>query len=178
MPKRKPEKKLPSILPLPVPPLNEELEARSAPVQVGDIAPNFALLDQEASIWHLSDAVKAGGVVLCFFPMAFTPVCESEMKCITAELGQWSEKNVRMVGISCDTSPTLEAWSRVLGLNHKLLSDIHRSVSKAYGLYWPEMNISHRGTIIIGASGKVCFTQIRPFGETMDMDYVLGRPRR
>ena len=164
--------------PPPIPPLNEALEVRSEPIQVGDIAPDFSLLDQQSQLWHLNDAVEAGGVVLCFFPMAFTPVCESEMKCITAELGQWKSKNVRMVGISCDTPPALEAWAKVLGLDHTLLSDIHRSVSKAYGLHWPEMNLSHRGTIIIGAGRKVCFTQVRPFEQAMEINKVLKRPLR
>ncbi len=160
-----------------LPPLNNHLSLRDDPIQVGETAPDFTLRDQHCKKWNLSDAVKGGGVVLCFFPMAFTPVCESEMKCITAELNRWENQNVRMVGISCNTFATLEAWSRVLGLQHTLLADMHRQVSKAYGLYWPEMNLCSRGTLIVGGDpsgkGKIRFAQIRLIKEAMDIEEIL-----
>ncbi|MFI4897280.1 MAG: hypothetical protein ACIARR_05595, partial [Phycisphaerales bacterium JB059] len=64
------------------------------------------------------------------------------------------------------------------GFTHTLLSDIHRRVCKAYGLYWPEMNVSSRGTVIVtrgeGDEPVVRWAQSREVGEAMDLDEVLG----
>ena len=42
---------------------NDQLTARTAPLAVGDGAPDFTLLDQDRKEWKLSDAVKQGDVV-------------------------------------------------------------------------------------------------------------------
>lgn len=38
----------------------------------GDVAPDFTATDTDGHTWTLSEMVKAGTVVLAFFPKAFT----------------------------------------------------------------------------------------------------------
>jgi peroxiredoxin len=155
-------------------PANDHLNPRTSPIAVGDTAPDFTLPDQNKKDWRLSDALRTGPVVLCFFPMAFTGVCTTEMKCVDAEMEAWKAKGAQVVGISCDSFATLKAWADQLGLKQTLLADMHRQVCKAYGLYWPDLNISTRGTVIINPDGKVRWTQAREPGKAMVWEDVLA----
>jgi peroxiredoxin len=157
---------------------NDSLPIRSAPIAVGELAPDFTLKAQDRSEWRLSDAIKRGDVVLCFFPLAFTGVCGTEMKCVTDELVNWKRQGAQIVGISCDSFAALKAWAEQLGLKQTLLADMHRHVCKAYGLYWPDLNVSSRGTVVIAQSpageGRVKWVQAREPGKAMDWNEVLA----
>ncbi|MDX2018083.1 MAG: redoxin domain-containing protein [Planctomycetota bacterium] len=154
------------------------LNPRTLPLAVGDAAPDFTITDHNRQPWTLSEAVKKSDVVLCFFPLAFTSVCSTEMKCVTDEMTKWEKKGAQVVGISCDSFASLKAWADQLGLKQTLLSDIHRQVCRAYGLYWPELNVSSRGTVIIGKSetgqGKVKWVQSRQPGNAMNFEEVIA----
>ena len=117
--------------------------------------------------------------MLCFFPFAFTGVCGTEMACITKDLAQWQSKGATVVGISCDSFAALKAWGEAEGLTHTLLSDLHRSVVRDYGLFWQDLNVANRGTVVIGQSddgvGTVSFAEAREPGDAMDWDAVLAR---
>ena len=120
-----------------------------------------------------------GDVVLCFYPLAFTGVCSTEMKCVSAEMGTWSAKGAQVVGISCDSFASNKAWADAEGLKQVLLCDMHREVCKAFGLYWSDLNVSQRGTVVIGKSadgkGVVKFVQARQPGNAMKWEEVLAQ---
>ncbi len=157
---------------------NESLAARETLIGEGEVAPGFTLLTTTRSEWKLSDAIKKGDVVLCFFPFAFTGVCGTEMHCISKELANWTAKGAQVVGVSCDSTFTLGAWAAAEGYKHALLSDQHRQVCRAYGLYWADMNTTHRGTVVIGQSadgkGKVRFSQSREPKDAMKFGDILA----
>jgi peroxiredoxin len=154
------------------------LHPHITPLAVGDPAPDFSLTDQSRAEWKLADAVKKGDVVLAFFPLAFTGVCSTEMKCVTEEMNKWQAKGATVVGVSCDSFAALKAWADANGYKHTLLSDIHRTVCKAYGLYWADLNVATRGTVVIGrdpsGQGKVKWIQAREPGKAMSFDEVLA----
>lgn len=155
------------------------LPARSAPLAVGDAAPDFTLKTQDRADWSLAEHVKKGDVVLCFYPLAFTGVCSTEMKCVNDEMAKWQAKGATVVGVSCDSFAANKAWADQMGIKQTLLSDMHRAVCKAYGLYWADLNVSSRGTVVVGKSadgkGKVKWVQARQPGNAMDWETVLGQ---
>jgi peroxiredoxin len=158
--------------------LNDHLTARERPIGVGEPAPDFTLRDQARADWNLGAAVKHGDVVLCFYPLSFTGVCGTEMKCVNDEIASWQAKGATVVGISCDSFAVQKAWAEALGLRQTLLADMHRQVCRAYGLYWPELNVSARGTVVIGqdpsGQGRVKWVQAREPGKAMDFNEVLA----
>ncbi|CAG1003929.1 cytosolic tryparedoxin peroxidase, trypanosomatid typical 2-Cys peroxiredoxin [Phycisphaerales bacterium] len=157
--------------------MRNNLPTRSSPIAVGEIAPDFTLPDQNKKEWKLSDAVKQGDVVLSFVPFAFTGVCSTEMKCISADFAKWTAKGATVVGINCDSMFANKAWAEKDGYTHTILSDLHRDITRAFGLYWPDMNVSGRGTVVIAKSadgkGKVKFIQAREPGKAMNWAEVL-----
>jgi len=154
-------------------------DARPTVIAPGETAPDFTLPDQNRNEWSLSEHVKQGPVVLCFFPLAFTGVCGTENACITKDIADWTAKGATVVAISCDSFAALKAWADAEGLEHTLLSDLHRKVVKPYGLYWPELNVGARGTVVIAQSddgkGKVIWSDAREPGNAMDFDAVLAK---
>lgn len=154
------------------------LPASPTPIKAGDTAPDFTLLDQDRQEWVLSTALENGPVVLCFFPLAFTSVCSTEMECINRDFDKWSNTGMQVVGVSCDSFATLRAWADQTGYKQRMLSDMHRAVCKAYGLYWADLNVSQRGTVIVekGADGTptVTWAQAREPGKAMDFNAVLS----
>lgn len=154
---------------------NSTLTPRDSILPAASAAPDFTLPTQtRGENWQLSEALKKGEVVLSFFPLAFTGVCAAEMQCITNDIAKWSGKGAQVVGISCDSSPALKAWADQLGLKQTLLSDMHRQVCKAYGLFWPDMNIAWRGTVVIGRDGRVKWSQKREIPQAFKADEVLA----
>lgn len=157
---------------------NEHLSPRDTLLAAGDTAPDFTLPDQNRQDWHLAEHLKKGDVVLCFFPLAFTGVCGTEMACITKDMASWQARGATVVAISCDSFATLKAWAEREGLEHTLLSDIHREVVKGYGIFWPDLNVGGRGTVIIGHSddgkGKVKWSERREPPNAMNFDRVLA----
>jgi len=157
---------------------NDDLRPREKPIGAGEAAPDFTLMDQNRKEWKLSENLKKGDVVLCFFPLAFTGVCGTEMKCVTADMADWQKKSAQVVGISCDSFATLKAWADAEGFKHTLLADMHRQVCRAYGLYWADLNVSSRGTVVIGKAadgkGKVKWAEAREPKTAMNWDEVLA----
>jgi peroxiredoxin len=156
---------------------NPHLTPRTAPFAQGDIAPDFTLTTQDRAEWKLSDAVKKGDVVLAFYPLAFTGVCSTEMKCVSDDFAKWSDKGATVVGVSCDSFASNKAWAEKEGYKQVLLSDIHRDVCKGYGLYWGDLNVANRGTVVIKQSadgkGKISFVEARPPGQAMTWNQIL-----
>ncbi len=152
------------------------LTPRDTIIPAGQPAPDFEVQDQHRQPWKLSDQFKhgAGEVVLCFFPFAFTGVCAAENQCISREIERWTSKGARVVGISCDSTAALHAWAEKEGYTHTLLSDLHRTVCKAYGLYWPDLNVAWRGTVVVGRDLKVKWSQKREIKDAFKMDEVLA----
>ena len=157
----------------------QTLQHRTSPVSAGDTVQDFTLMDQDRKEWTLSAAAKKGDVVLSLFPFAFTGVCGTENKCITAEMASWQKKGAQVVGISCDSMFALKEWAAKEGFKHTLLSDQHREVCKSLGMYWPDMNTAARGTVIIGKSSdgtlKVKWAQTREVPKAMNWDELLGK---
>lgn len=155
----------------------ETLTERTSPIQPGETAPDFTLKAQNKEDWSLSEAVKKGDVAICFYPMDFSPVCSTEMKCITDDFEKFEKAGAQVVGVSCDSFFVHEAWANQLGLKQTLLADMHRQVCKAYGFYWPDLNISSRGTVVIGQSddgiGKVKAVQTRDIPQATTTEELL-----
>jgi len=153
---------------------NEHLSASESALQPGDTAPLFTLPDQDRNEWSLADHLGKGDVVLAFYPLDFTSVCSDEMTCLTSEMSRLAEAGAEVVGISCDSFAAHKAFAEQLGLKHTLLADMHREVCKAYGLYWADLNVAQRGTVIVGADGKVKWTQSREPGNAFDLQELMA----
>jgi peroxiredoxin len=125
-------------------------------LQVGDVAPDFELLDENGKPTRLS-SFRRQNVVLVFFPAAFSPVCTEELKQISRHAQDYERENAAVIGISVDNKWSLKAFKRDESLNATLLSDFHPkgNVSQKYGVFMGETGYAKRGTFIIDREGVI-----------------------
>src|ERR1700681_2622113 len=87
--------------------------------------------------------------------------------------------NTQVLGISTDSPFSHENWAKSVGISsYPLLSDTHRAVSKAYGVYWPDWNANVRATCIIDKQGKIAFVERYAKGELPDPDKILAEVKK
>jgi peroxiredoxin len=142
-------------------------------IKVGDTAPDFTLKDQDQKDVKLSDYKGKKNVVLAFYPLDWSPVCTGENKCLTDDFPSFQSSNAEVFGISADSFFSHKAWADALGLKHRLLSDVHRTVCKAYGLYFEPLNCSKRATVIVDKNGKVAYAKVQEIKTARDDKEIL-----
>ena len=133
----------------------------AAEIKVGDTAPDFTLKDQDQKDVKLSDYRGKSNVVLAFYPLDWSPVCQGENKCLTDDFPKFQSAHAELFGISCDSFFSHKAWADSLDLKHRLLSDFNREVVKKYGLYFEPLNCGKHATVIIDKNGKVAYVKVQ-----------------
>jgi len=126
-------------------------------VETGDIAPDFTLRGTDGQLlsqYTLSDYVADGYVILSFYMNDFSPVC-SEQMCDLDDIDLFQfEADVSMFGISPDYVYSHREYSRQKGITFPLLSDTQFEVSKAYGVYDPELESGVRRALFLVDSDR------------------------
>ncbi len=139
------------------------------PLSVGSKAPDFTLKSKTAD--GLKDVKLSANfgkkqTVLLFFPLAFTGVCTQEMCDITAGLGQYAGLDAEVYGISVDSPFAQEAWAKQNSIKVTLLSDLNKTVIKAYGVVFPNLagvgDTAARAAFVIGKDGVVKYAEQTP----------------
>ena len=141
----------------------------TTPIVKGTQAPDFRLQDQNSQDFHLAEHLGKKMVILFFYPLDWSPTCTNENACFTQNLSRF-EKYGDVAAISADSVYCHQAWAKTMGLKHRLLSDMHRSAIKAYGLFFAPANIGQRATVIIGKDGRVAWVKVEP-DITKERDY-------
>lgn len=91
-------------------------------------------------------------MVLCFYPLAFTEVCSAEMRCVNSDFRRMDGQGHDGGGGLLRLFRRQQHWAEKEGYTQDLLCDMHREVCKAVGLFWADLNVSSRGTIVIPKS--------------------------
>ena len=139
------------------------------PIAVGSKAPDFTLKTKTAEgpkDVKLSDSFGKTQTVLLFFPAAFTGVCTQEMCDTTNGLDEYTKLGAQVYGISVDNPAAQEAWAKQNKIGITLLSDLNKTVIKAYGVVFPALfgmyETAARAAIVIGKDGVVKYAEQTP----------------
>ena len=129
-------------------------------LEVGDIAPAFALLDQDG-VEHTLAELNDRPLLLAFYPADGTPGCTTQACDIRDRWDEFEELGVRVVGISPDDVPTHAGFVREHGLPQTLLADPDRVALEAYGAWGEKVLYGRtsvgviRSSVLIGTDGRV-----------------------
>ena len=142
----------------------------SAPLAVGDAAPDFTLVDQYGGDVSLSSVRDVKNAVVVFYPAAFSGICRGELREIRDTLEDFQTDDIQVFAISCDSMYTLRAWADAEGHFFPLLSDFwpHGEVARRYGVFDDQDGYSRRGTFLIDRQGRVVWTDVRAIGHGRD----------
>lgn len=142
---------------------------------VGSVAPDFTLRDQNQQRVTLSDYAGARSVLLVFFPLAFTGICQGELDQLRDHLPDYENDDSVALAISVGPPPTHKVWSAESGFLFPVLSDFwpHGAVSQAYGVFNEDAGYPNRGTFVIDKAGVIRFAEMKQPGETRDQGLWL-----
>ena len=121
---------------------------------VGMAAPEFAAPGTNDRTNRLSE-LKGKWVVLYFYPKAFTPGCTAEACSLRDGYADLQQLGAVILGVSVDGMARLKSFKEKYNLPFVLLSDLDRTVSKAYKTLMFGGFLSERRTFIIDPRGVI-----------------------
>jgi len=127
----------------------------SAPITVGQPAPDFTLPAHTGKSITLSDYRGKSHVLLVFYPLDFTRTCEIQIPEFSSQADLFEEAGTVVLGISRDSTATHEAWAREYRIDVPLLADMHGTVARLYGVWIEEKAHSGRATFLVDREGLV-----------------------
>jgi peroxiredoxin Q/BCP len=108
-------------------------------LEIGTLAPEFSLPDQNGELRNLSD-YRGQKVVLYFYPKDMTSGC-SKQACGFGELyPQFREKGAVVLGVSKDSVASHKKFEEKYGLPFTLLSDPDKEVIRLYDVWKEKVN--------------------------------------
>ncbi|WP_032390976.1 peroxiredoxin [Rhodococcoides fascians] len=137
------------------------------PIEVGAVAPDFTLKDQNNQLVTLSSYRDVKNVLLVFYPLAFTGTCQGELCRVRDELPTFENDDTAILAISVGPPPTHKIWAAEQGYTFPLLSDFwpHGEVAQAYGVFNDSAGFANRGTFVVDKSGIIRFAEMNGPGE-------------
>jgi len=150
------------------------------PCLIGELAPEFdapAAIEQTMVESYNLLALRGKYVVLFFYPLDFTFVCPTELIAFQEKLDEFEKRDCQVVGCSIDSAFTHMAWLRtprtkggIEGVEYPLLSDIHKSIAREYGVLSHAQGVAFRGLFLIDREGIVRHMLVNdlPLGRSVD----------
>ncbi|MBU8818778.1 peroxiredoxin [Mycolicibacterium goodii] len=142
-------------------------------LDVGTPAPDFTLRDQNNRPVTLSNyrtGENPKDVLVVFFPLAFTGVCEGELGAIRDQLPLYENDHSAVIAISVGPPPTHKIWSIESGFTFPVLSDFwpHGKVAQDYGVFNDDAGYPNRGTFVVDRTGIIRFAEMMEPGQVRD----------
>ena len=141
-------------------------------IEVGELAPDFTLKDQNNEEFTLSSFRGKQAVLIVFYPLAFTGICTGELCVVRDDMPTFANDDVQVVSISVDSVYSHKIFSEKEGYEFPLLADFwpHGEVAKAYGVFNDIAGIANRGTFLVDKDGVVRFAEMNGPGEGRDAE--------
>jgi len=135
-------------------------------IQIGDIAPDFALQADDGTTVQLS-ALRGRTVIIYFYPKDDTPGCTTQSCGFRDRYAEVTAADAIVLGISPDSVKSHVAFKRKFDLPFPLLADTEHAVCEAYGV-WSEKSMYGkkymgvtRSHVVVGLDGTLVDVQIK-----------------
>jgi peroxiredoxin Q/BCP len=147
-------------------------------LQIGDIAPDFTLPDQNGIPVSLS-GLKGGRVVIYFYPKDDTPGCTKEACNFRDQWSRFEQHGITVLGISKDGASSHGKFIAKYNLPFTLLTDAEPCpVAESYGSYGLKKFMGReymgmmRHTFVVDGEGRIERTYLKVKAETMADDIL------
>jgi thioredoxin-dependent peroxiredoxin len=145
--------------------IKESTVSEKVTLKVGDLAPDFALPDENGKIVRLSDYIGKRTVIY-FYPKDDTTGCTAQACGFRDAYSDIQERNAVVLGISPDDAASHQRFKTKYDLPFTLLVDADHQVAEAYGV-WGEKSMYGRtywGIIrshfIVDENGRLADVQV------------------
>lgn len=135
-------------------------------LEIGTIAPDFELPDQDGVAHKLSD-YRGKKVVLYFYPKDNTSGCTKQACGFAEHYPQFLEKGAVVLGVSKDSVASHKKFQEKFNLPFTLLSDPEHKVIEMYGVWQEKKNYGRtymgivRSTFLIDEEGCIAYVQTK-----------------
>lgn len=133
-------------------------------VTVGSKAPGFKLAAKPGHVVDVAAKFGQEKVVLLFIPLAFSPVCSTELCTFRDDWSKWTSLGCTVYAISVDSPFVTDKFRADLGIPFEVLSDFNKDVSRTYGALFEDLmglkGVGKRAAFVIDATGKVVYAQV------------------
>ncbi|MDO4459877.1 MAG: thioredoxin-dependent thiol peroxidase [Clostridia bacterium] len=129
-------------------------------LEVGTLAPDFELPDQNGDMHKLSD-YRGKKVILYFYPRDNTPGCTKQACGYSERMPLFYEKGAVVLGVSKDSVASHKKFEDKYSLAFTILSDPERKVIEAYDVWKEKKNYGKvsmgvvRTTYLIDENGVI-----------------------
>jgi thioredoxin-dependent peroxiredoxin len=141
-------------------------------VQVGELAPDFTLLNQSGTPVSLGDFLGKQYIVLYFYPRDDTSVCTQEACAFRDSYEVFKDAGAEVMGVSSDSVESHRQFAKEHQLPFILLSDLGGVIRKRYGVP-TAFGLPGRVTYIIDRQGVVRCIFFSQFTSKRHVDEAL-----
>lgn len=127
-------------------------------LRINSKAPDFRLQDSEDREFHLKSELNEKGILLLFYPKAFSPGCTREVCSFSQDFQFFADRGIRLIGISHDMQETLHRFKERHSVPFVLLSDPRRMVCRMYDAVYPFGLLTKRVSYFIDGEGIIRYT--------------------
>lgn len=141
----------------------------------GELAPDFVLSDVQGHEVRLSE-YEGRKVILWFYPKADTQMVTAEGVAFRDRFPEIEKHNATVLGVSLDPIADNAAFASKHQLPFRLLSDLDREMSVAYGAVTSQDDaVAKRLTYVIDEDGRVArsFVRMKAEGHADEVMRVL-----
>jgi len=155
-------------------------------LRIGDTAPNFTAVTTQGKL-TLNDWAGDSWVVLFSHPADYTPVCTTELGKLETLLPEFTKRNVKCIGLSCDTQEDHQGWiqdiievtPQVDEISYPIIADDSRKIAELYDML-DQTNITNdglpltvRSVFVIGPDRQIKLMLTYPASTGRNFDELL-----
>tara|TARA_B100000686_G_scaffold324409_1_gene380062 strand:- start:190 stop:648 length:459 start_codon:yes stop_codon:yes gene_type:complete len=132
------------------------------PLKTGREAPDFELDSHLGHQVRLSSFRGVKNVVVAFHPLAWTPVCSTQMQNYESDKKWFDNHEAHILSLSVDAVPAKLEWAKSLGgISYDLLSDFHPKgmIAEKYGVMRDD-GITDRAIFVVNKKGIIVFAKV------------------
>jgi len=137
-------------------------------LKVGDKAPLFTLKNHNLEDVSLSNLIGKKNIVILFFPLVNTSVCEKELCSTRDSMKDYEDLDAEVLAISVDSPFALKLWDDKHKFNFNLLSDFNKEVAPAYGALYDVFapgkfdykGVAKRSAFVIDKNGVLQYVEV------------------
>ncbi|MGH7144875.1 MAG: peroxiredoxin [Planctomycetota bacterium] len=148
--------------------------------RIGDEAPDFKAVTTHGEI-QFSEWAKDSWVVLFSHPADFTPVCTTELSEFARRNKDFTERGVKLIGLSIDSIHSHLAWHQNIQekldvtIPYPMIADLNTAVAQKYGMIHPgeAATATVRAVFVIDPKRKVRALIYYPLNVGRNIDEVV-----
>lgn len=138
-------------------------------LEIGDLAPEFELQDQDGKLHRLS-MYKGNKIVIYFYPRDDTPGCTAEARGMKENFDKFRSAGMVVLGVSADSVDSHKRFAQKYALPFTLLSNESHDVIEKYGAWENKGFLSRmipstkRTTFVVDEHGKIMkiYPKVKP----------------